>query len=158
MGKLSRTKGRSFEQHVATAYRMLWPAAAVRRSLQAHQPFEPDVVVEGGAPEWALRLWTECQHARGCTPLVKLAQAERDIKALKKSLTALGSSFSARLPVVVWREHGTSKIQLTTRLWVLGEVFARRGERLSWVPLVDGAQDLIITLEFATLIELIKAA
>jgi len=107
---MQRSKGRSFEQLVADAYRTAMPAAVIRRSLQAHQPFEPDVVVEHPVSHALSRLWTECQHANEPAPLVKLAQAERDI------IVAGGP----RLPVVVWRKTRGKTVQVTTRIWVLG--------------------------------------
>lgn len=114
MGKKSRTKGRSFEQLVADVYRTQWPAAVVRRSLQAHRAYEPDVVVEDH--RLGQRLWTECQHADASTPLQKLAQAERDILALNRP------TGPRLLPIVVWRSTGSRTVSLTTRLWVLEEL------------------------------------
>lgn len=113
MGKKSRTKGRSFEQLVADAYRTQWPTAVVRRSLQAHRAFEPDVVVEDH--RLGSQLWTECQHADASTPLQKLAQAERDLEKVNRKY----------LPIVVWRSTGSRVVNLTTRLWVLEELGGR---------------------------------
>jgi hypothetical protein len=131
MGKHSRDKGRSFEQLVATAYRRQWKEATVRRALQAHRAFEPDVVVEGHA--LGARFWTECQHADSPEPLVKLAQAERDINRLNTNVV--------RLPLVVWRRSGSRTVQLTTRLWVLDSIAGRSHHMADW-------QGLVVTLDF----------
>ncbi len=95
-----RNKGHSFERLIATAYRKRWPDRVVRRSIQSHQAFEPDVVVEG------VPLWTECQHATNASPLVKLAQAERDVRSVTEPI----------YPVVVWRKTGGRTINVTMRL------------------------------------------
>ena len=92
MSAMQRRKGRSFEQQIATAYRGLLPHRVVRRSLQAHQPFEPDVVIEG------VPVWTECQDARHPTPEKKHQQAVRDIAKAKQH----GVIHANVLPVVVW--------------------------------------------------------
>lgn len=157
MGKLSRRKGRSFEQLIATCYRETWPAAKVRRSLQAHKPYEPDVVIEPASnlPAWVTALWTECQHAQDPTPLDKLAQAERDIAEfnVNRPSTVRGH---ARVPIVVWRKHGSSTINLTTRLkWL--HVTTTKPDRFApdLAPLLPGAQDMVITLDFDLWLELI---
>jgi hypothetical protein len=98
-----RRKGHSFERWVADAYRARFDGYTVRRSQQSGGAYEPDVVVEG------LSLWTECQHANEPTPLLKLAQAERDASA----------AGGFRLPVVVWKRSGSRVVNVTLRLWTL---------------------------------------
>lgn len=122
MGAHQRNKGRSFEQLVADAYRKRWPAATVRRSLQAHQPYEPDVVIEGHP--LGARFWTECQHADSPAPLTKLAQAERDITKLNSS--------QPRLPLVVWRKSGSRTVNVTTRMWCLDALAGRQHHMEAW--------------------------
>lgn len=114
MGKMSREKGKRFERRIADDLRRLWPTATVRRSLQAHRAYEPDVVVEGAAPELARRLWLELTHGRAPQPLEKLAQAERDIRS-----TTL---FPWRIPVAVWHRHGTRTVNATLRLDALNAI------------------------------------
>jgi hypothetical protein len=157
MGKLSRRKGKTFEQHVATAYRLLWPDAEVRRSLQAHKPYEPDVVVVHPRLPWVTALWTECQHAKESTPKLKLQQAERDVEEWRKRQT---EKHHARLPIVVWKTHGSGTVQLTTRLWVLVQMTTKpdRFPPLLLPHLVDGAEDTVITTDFNSWITLIKHA
>lgn len=108
----SRLKGKVFEREVADLYRQRWPAATVRRGQQGDGAHEPDVVIEGDAPLFAQRMWTECQDAIDPTPREKLAQAERDILALP-------SEFSCYVPIVVWHKLRARTIQVTTPLWVL---------------------------------------
>lgn len=111
-GRSSRRKGHDFEREIADVYRKRWPRATVRRSLQAHSPFEPDVVIEGDAPNLVLSLWTECQASAAPTPLEKLLQAERDVDrwAVKR-----GGDATSRLPVVVWRKTGARMTHATLR-------------------------------------------
>lgn len=132
MGKHSRDKGKGFEQLVANAYRKQWKEATVRRSLQAHRPYEPDVVVE--AHPLASRFWTECQHADDPNPLTKLAQAERDISKLAVPIPV-------RLPLVVWRKSGSRTVYVTTRMWVLDAITGRVNSMAAW-------RDLVVTLDF----------
>lgn len=71
----ARRKGHDFERKVAARLRQKWPDLTVRRSQQAHQAFEPDVVVEGeGAPP----IWVECHHGK-TDPRKKYEQAVRDV-------------------------------------------------------------------------------
>lgn len=107
MSKLSRTKGRAFEQRIARELREAMPSATVRRSLQAHRAYEPDLVIEGDAPIIATWLWLELTDSRAPSPLDKLAQAERDIDA---------AGDPERVPVVVWHKTGAKSIQSTMRL------------------------------------------
>lgn len=147
MGKHSRTKGRSFEQLIATQYRMRWAAATVRRSLQAHRPYEPDVVIEGDdVPAWVRALWTECQHADAPQPLVKLAQAERDI--LKAEAAGRGEPVPGHLwlPIVVWRKSGAGVVNVTARLGVVLDLIGGETTRHS----------LVITLPFAEFLRSIR--
>lgn len=135
MGSLSRRKGFTFERYVATAYRLRWPEVTVRRGRQSDRPWESDVVVEGDVVLG--RLWTECQHARGADPQAKLRQAERDVGVLVAR--SLCETFH-RMPVVVWREHGSSLVHATTRLWVLLELSTG-----SWSPDARGAFGVVTT-------------
>lgn len=111
MSKLSRTKGGAFERRIARELREAMPLATVRRSMQAHRAYEPDVVVEGCAPSIARRLWLELTDSRAPSPLDKLAQAERDSAHCREWL-----------PVVVWHKTGAKSVQVTARLGVLCEV------------------------------------
>lgn len=107
-GKLARTKGRAFEQEIARRYRALWPKATVRRALQAHKAYEPDVVVEG------LNLWTECQDASDPNPVAKLTQAVRDMgRAQERGFIPEGMRV---YPVVVWHKKGERAEWATFRL------------------------------------------
>ena len=72
MGKLSRTKGRSYEQRIANVLRAQWPGIEVRRSSQADRAVNSDVYITN-APLKLERLWLECQDSRKPTPTVKLA-------------------------------------------------------------------------------------
>jgi len=156
MGKLSRRKGKTFEQHIATQYRLLWPDAEVRRSLQAHKPYEPDVVVVHPKLSWVTALWTECQHAKESTPGAKLQQAERDVQEWEARQT---DRHSKRLPIVVWKTHGSGVVRLTTRLWVLVQM-TTKDDRYppDLIQLRDGAEDMVITTDFQSWITLIKRA
>ena len=137
MGALSRRKGRSMEQDIATMYRHRWPGVVVRRSVQAHRAYEPDVVVEGYVvPHY--QLWTECFHGKAPAPLVKLDQAERDVAALTQP--------DKWLPIVVWRKHGSGQTHVTLRLSTLGYLVER--------PVILPA-DPVATLDFGELLRLI---
>lgn len=103
MGILSKRKGRAHEQAIATKLRAALPQAIVRRSDQGHGAHEPDVVVEGDAPEEVRRLWIECQHARRPNPLKKLDQARHD---------STGKTW-VRIPVAVVRKHGSTDDTVT---------------------------------------------
>lgn len=111
MSKLSRTKGRAYEQRISRELRAAMPRATVRRSQQAHRAYEPDLVIEGDAPSIARRLWLELTDARSPSPLDKLAQAERD-----------AAHADPWLPLVVWHRTGAKSVQVTARLGVLCEV------------------------------------
>lgn len=141
MGKHSRDKGIDFEQLVATAYRERWPGVTVRRSEQAHRPFEPDVVIDHHP--FGSRLWTECQHADDPRPLVKLLQAERDIlAAIERGRPDQTSGDDGRLyPIVVWRRSGARVISLTTRMWVVHAISGN-------IRAMDGWKDLVVTMDF----------
>ena len=117
MSKLSRTKGRAFEQRIAREIREALPLATVRRSQQAHRAYEPDLVIEGGVPLLVRRLWLELTDARAPSPTDKLAQAERDILEAPPE-AALGD----RLPLVVWHVTGAKSVQVTGRFGDLATV------------------------------------
>ena len=156
MGKLSRTKGRSFEQDIATLYRERWSEATVRRSLQAHQPYEPDVVIEHPDQVVVSAIWSECQHAAKPTPLLKLAQAERDIKiAVSKGRspgmmpTASGPVPHPWLPFAIWRRSGArgkGSVQVTTRLWAWQALLSGHSGSGHLDPRIE---QIVITLDFA---------
>lgn len=131
MSKLSRTKGRAFEQRVARELREAMPRATVRRSQQAHRAYEPDVVVEGDAPGIARRLWLELTDSRAPSPLDKLAQSERD-----------SAHCLEWLPVVVWHRKGAKSVQVTARLGTLCEVLG--GEP----TMVDGYLGTPVTVDW----------
>lgn len=114
MSRLSRVKGRTYEQRIARELRAAMPDATVRRSQQAHRAYEPDLVIEGDAPAIARRLWLELTDSRAPSPLDKLAQAERD--------TAGHTRPPCPLCLVVWHRTGAKSIQVTARLGVLCEV------------------------------------
>jgi hypothetical protein len=100
----ARAKGLAFERRIAKAFRAKYPDATVRRSQQAHQAFEPDVVIEGKAPSMVKALWIECHH--GKTAIAKkYQQAERDAAAHEY----------VRVPVVIWRRNN-GLIQVTTKI------------------------------------------
>lgn len=141
MGKHSRDKGINFEQLIATAYRERWPGVTVRRSEQAHRPFEPDVVIDHHP--FGTRLWTECQHADDPTPLRKLAQAERDILAMmeRKGFADPAAVAQTVYPIVVWRQSGCRSINMSTRVWVLEKISGNDKHMPVWC-------DLVVTLDF----------
>lgn len=155
MGTHSRNKGRSFEQLIANLYRNRWPAATVRRSLQAHRPHEPDVVVEHPGVPWVRALWTECQHADTPQPLVKLAQAERDILAAERAGRGEPVPGHLWLPVVVWRQSGASVVHATTRLGIL--LLLTNGDR-AVVTAATPRPSLVVTMAFADLLAAIRDA
>ena len=70
MGKLSRTKGASYERHVASVLRPYYPNA--KRGLgQARAGHEVDDVE--GTP-----FWVQCKHGQRPNLLEALSQADRD--------------------------------------------------------------------------------
>jgi hypothetical protein len=153
MGKTSRVKGRSFEQLIANLYRDRWPVATVRRSLQAHKPFEPDVVVQHPTCVLINALWTECQHADAPAPLTKLAQAERDIqRALDNGRRPQHGQY---LPIVVWRKTGAAEVRVTSRLWVVDQLVV---DVALEAPLLRGlgCDQLVVTASFEEFLRLIK--
>lgn len=129
MGKLSRTKGRAFEQDIARRLRARWPHLTVRRSQQGDKAYEPDVVVEG------VPLWLECQCAAKPTSLVKLAQAERDVERFTETM----------LPVVVWRKSGERTTWATMRLGTLLKSFAPESHHRVGLGVVQ--DDTVVTLD-----------
>lgn len=106
MSLMQRTKGKVFERSIATHLRRAFPLATIRRSIQSHRAYEPDVCVDGNAPDLARRLWLECHDARDPAPLEKLAQAERDCRR----------AAMWRIPVVVWHRYRERRVQATLRL------------------------------------------
>lgn len=115
-GAMSRTKGHAFEREIASRFREL--GCQARRSLQAHQPYEPDVVVVHQNLDVVNRLWLECNHATRANPKAKLAQAVRDI-ARARSKGKAGRDY----PWVVWKETGSRQVNVTMPAWTLREMF-----------------------------------
>jgi hypothetical protein len=152
-GKLSRRKGRKFEQVTATAFRELLagrPQVAVRRSLQAHKPYEPDIVIEGAdVPPIIAALWLECNDATNPNPLAKLIQAERDSSAAIKA--GKRTKFYA-IPVVVWHKLGEHGIQATMRAralyYLVGVIHLGEAVR---------ASDVLVTMDFQDFVKLLAA-
>lgn len=161
MGKLSRVKGRAFEQLIAQDMRQVYDSAdlldrmtaarlnkehkelrrlqkesVVRRSDQGKGAKEPDLVID------PCPCWLELQNASGVNfnPEKKLAQAERDVDESKSHLW----------PVSVCRKTGSTKIYVCTRLWtvllLMGLSMPKQG--------YDG--DLIVTFDYDKFIELLN--
>jgi hypothetical protein len=109
VSKLSRTKGRTFEQKVARIIRERWPSAVVHRSSQADRAYDSDVVIEpgDGIPACLPRLWLELTDGRTPNPVAKLEQAERDIARLERA---------DRIPVVVWHRLREREVWASVRL------------------------------------------
>jgi len=113
-GKLARSKGRSFEQKIARLLRERFPKATVRRALQSHRAYEPDLVIEGAVSEVVSNLWLELTTGRKAHLIVgqKMEQAHRDIsRAHKKSVEA-----SRRIPVVIWHRMREQQVWATLSL------------------------------------------
>lgn len=141
MGMMQRRKGRSFEQKIADIYRKKWPDFVVRRSLQAHRPYEPDVVVEGVVGRH--KLWTECNDAAKPNPLVKLIQAERDIE---KAVSA--GMYFPYLPIVVWHRLQSREVNVTMRmssLWRFTGMWADGGSK--------ELRDMLVTMTLDAFLE-----
>lgn len=101
MGRSQRRKGLDHERAVAAIIRNQFPGSVVRRGLQSHGAYEPDVVVGEGAPKQLQECWIECQVSKRPSPKAKLLQAIRDIRSPWVR------------PVVVWRRHGNKQIYVT---------------------------------------------
>lgn len=141
MGLMQRRKGRKFEQWVATKYRKRYPKATVRRALQAHQPYESDVMIEGDAPEIAIRIWTECEDAASPCPKRKMKQALRDIYRAQSA----GRS-DQDLAVVVWHRTGSRTRSATVRICDLMVILGHE------LPPGLGA---LVTMDFEDFLELL---
>lgn len=113
MGAMQRRKGRAWEQRVARILRKKWPHSTVRRSLQAHRAYEPDLVIEGMAPSMACALWLELQHADRPNPVAKLDQARRDMAE---------SCLRKRYAVVVWRKTSERTAYATMSMWAACDI------------------------------------
>lgn len=144
--KLSRTKGRAYEQLIARKLRATFPGADVCRSSQADRAANSDVVVTGSP--LLERLWLELHDARQPDPRRKLEQAERDIV---DSHRPQGAGF--RLPVVIWHRIHERTHQVTTRMWVLDEL---RGVWRSTEGLAGC--DSVVTLDLEDFVEILRAA
>ena len=110
MGRMSRTKGRAYEQHVARVLRSRFDVD-VRRSSQADRAGQSDIYVVDGPPVLK-RIWWELNDARRPQPTLKLVQAEWDIHRLPEP-------DRDRLPVVVWHRIREQASHATTWLWVI---------------------------------------
>lgn len=139
MGRMQRMKGKSFEQSVARVLRARWPSVEVRRSSQAERAYESDVFITG-EPRLE-RLWLELQDARKPNPLVKLAQAERDIETLHPDVGIIALD---RQPVVVWHKLRERTIHVTTRAWVFDEL---RGS--------PSSDNTVITMELGAFLDVV---
>jgi hypothetical protein len=141
MSLMQRTKGKVWERAIATRLRRAFPLAIVRRAIQSHRAYEPDVVIEGNAPNLVRRLWLECQDARKPDPDAKLAQAERDCRA----------AAMWRIQVVVWHRYRERCVQATLRRcalnvltgtpWQPGE-FDNMAVTVDWEQLLDALRKL----------------
>lgn len=118
VGKKSRRKGRKFEQRIARALRARWPEATVRRALQSHKPYEPDLVIEGPAPLIVRSLWLELTDGKDADLRVpgKLEQAERDIDR------AHPAGEWKRYPVCIWHIIAQRRIHASMRIQTLGAI------------------------------------
>jgi hypothetical protein len=129
MGASQRTKGHSFERDIARRLRARWPHLTVRRSQQGDKAYEPDVVIEN------VPLWVECCVGAKPNPLVKLAQAERDVERFT----------AVMCPVVVWRRSGErttwATMRPTTMLMTWGGIFDE-------VLYQSEAPNLVLTVDF----------
>lgn len=144
MGKLSRTKGRAFEQKIARVFRAAWPDAVVRRSSQADRAYNPDVMIEHG-PAMLQSLWLELNDARNPDPLAKLAQAERDVDAMRVA-------YGSRSPAVIWHRLASRSIHVTMRACVfdaLRGIGPYAGEPLDRTPITMSLDDFIGVLKRA---------
>lgn len=117
MGLMQKRKGAKFERRIANELRKAFPSATVRRSSQAHKAHEPDVVIEGDAPELVKRLWLELTDSRNPQPLEKLAQAEQN--ARERSGAGSGWPWC---PVALCHRTGARHAQVTLRLGNLMEL------------------------------------
>lgn len=124
MGRMQKNKGKVFERKIATALRRRFPAMTVRRSLQAHKPYEPDVVVEG------VPIWWECSDTREPNPPKKMKQAERDVEK------ARAKGFDYLIPVVVWHSLAKRRVWVSIRLHSLMRVIGEDSLGLDNNPLL----------------------
>ena len=143
MAKLSRTKGRSFEQKIARVFRAIWPEAVVRRSSQADRAHNPDVMIEHGPP-LLQHLWLELNDARQPNPLEKLAQAERDIAAISQH------AGPARFAVVIWHRLASRTINVTLRASVYDSLRGRFHPDLDRTPITLDLDDFLAMLKART--------
>jgi len=141
MGRMQRVKGKSFEQAIARLLRARFPHVEVRRAMQAERAYESDVFITG-EPRLE-RLWLELQDARKPNPLLKLAQAERDIMAVLAGDGPLVLALD-RQPVVVWHKLRERTIHVTTRAWVFDEL---RGS--------PSSDNTVITMELGAFLDVV---
>ena len=110
MSKMQRDKGKRFERQIARKLKEFFPehSETIRRSIQSREAEESDVT---GLPG----LWIECQDARLPTPLKKLEQAERDVRANKLEATII--------PIAITHKIRNKAILVTLRLSHLHFIF-----------------------------------
>jgi hypothetical protein len=133
MSKLSRTKGRAFEQLIVRTLTQALPGTVWHRSSQADRAWDADVVCESGNAI-ARRLWLELCHAKHVDVRDKLEQGERDI------------GWAQRLPVVVWRKSGAKHVNVTMRLGTLMTIELER----------TCVNRQLVTMELGEFLELVK--
>jgi hypothetical protein len=138
MSRMQREKGKRFERRIADDLRRALPSATIRRSLQAHRAYEPDVVIEGDAPELVKRLWLELTDGRAPQPLEKLAQAERDAQG------------KGRLEVVVWHRLGERSVWASMRFETLAMLLLSPPRALNTT-----AWGVVVTLDWADVLDAI---
>ena len=149
MGRISRNKGRAFEQRIASDIRRVLPRATVRRSLQAHAAYEPDIVIAGDVPAIWERLWIECHDARRPDIRAKWAQATRDSAAA----TLRGAS---SLPLVVWHRTGERSVYCTADLSTWVEVAGLSWSRSRDGTSGDGVRHRLFTAEWETVLDVLS--
>lgn len=137
MSAYSRTKGHNFERRIAAQLRAVLPKATIRRSSQADAAYEPDVVIEGDAPELAKRLWLECQHSANPDPAAKLAQAERDAPAGRLPIAVTHRTGARRDPIV-------ATMRLTTACHIMLD---------AWSP---DADEIIVHLDWQIVLDTLR--
>jgi hypothetical protein len=135
-----RAKGHSFERRICRLLREAFPQATIRRGNQSHRAVEPDVVIEGTAPEALKRAWLELNDSRAPDPPAKLEQAARD--ALR------ASDGMQRLPLVVWHRIREREIWCTGRLETLLQVL---GVDAEWPP-----EGMLVTVRLGDVIQALR--
>ena len=139
-GRLSRTKGASFERRVCQLLRARLPNATIRRGKQSHLADEPDVVIAGGGEPWD-HLWLELCDGRHPDARLKLLQAEDDCE-------------DRGIPIAVTHKLGAKKIQATLRYCDLETLVQRLEQDLpSPEATLSAGELMMVTVDFAYLVE-----